>query len=185
MDELVNPRRLRLDALYLAVLTARGLKPLSRVEYEVADDIRQVWRKLDLHIASCTQFAANGMPVHHWLLASDSHIAKAYRGLFDGSSLDHHTPDLGRAEARYYGYPVCCIEAYIANPHMPSGLSPGEQALLFHRACVGCVASPRLVPAYRAALAEAQYLLDALESAQGASQASRCSRTKASSRRWG
>jgi len=185
VDEWIRPRRLLLDALYLGVLTARGVKPLSRIEYQVPTWALDTLRGLGVSIEPVMRFAANGTGVSHLMLGTDAQRLARYRREYGGTRLDDSAPCVVRAQARNFGYPACCAEAYIAHPYAQSGLLPEDQALLFHRACAGCVASPRLLPAYRAALAQAERLMAAFECSHGASQASRCSRTKASSRRCG
>jgi hypothetical protein len=48
VDTLLGPAKLEADAIYLGVLTARGVKPLSRLEYPVEPDVLSMLRKLGL-----------------------------------------------------------------------------------------------------------------------------------------
>lgn len=65
-----NLARLEMEAFYLGVLTARELKPLSRLEYVVTGDIlNAMFQHLDLTVTSVTRVAQNGERVGHWILA--------------------------------------------------------------------------------------------------------------------
>jgi hypothetical protein len=159
MDDLLRPERLAEDAVYLGVLTARGLKPLSRIEYAVASPIVDVWGHLGLEVARITRIARNGARVCHLILGRDAKLVDRYREDFDGRLLRGETPGVVRLEARYFGYPACCAEAYISAPRATNHLASEDQALLFHRACPGCAVTPNLIPLYAAALADAKRLL--------------------------
>lgn len=157
MDGLFDPQRLQEDALYLGVLTARGVKPLSRLEYPVGTQVLEALKGLGLTVAPLTRIAQDGTRVTHLILGTDPDLVEQYRADFDGTALVE-TPDVIRLEARYFGYPACCAEAFIRDPRAPNDLPPQEQALLFHRACPGCQETPRLVLLYKSALAQARRL---------------------------
>lgn len=146
------------EAIYLGVLTARGIKPLSRLEYEVAPEILDLLQDLGLAVTSVTRVAQNGARVIHWVFGRDSELLERYVSEFDGTILLERDAPTIRTEARYFGFPTCCAETYIRDPHAANSLTPEEQALLFHRACPGCVETPRLIPLYRSALEEARRL---------------------------
>jgi hypothetical protein len=156
MDDLLSPARLAADAVYLGILTARGLKPLSRLEYATGDAFLAWLAESRLWTAGVTRPARNGAPARHLVMSGDAAILRRYCDEFDGRPLRGETPAVVRREAHYFGYPACCAEAYLRTPHAPNGLPAEDQALLFHRACPGCRITPRLIPAYRAALAEAE-----------------------------
>jgi len=155
MEGLPDPQELQEDALYLGLLTARGVKPLSRLEYPVEPEVLDVLEGLGLLVASLTRIARNGARVTHLILGTDLDLIEQYKADFDGTVLGE-TPDVIRLEARYFGFPACCAEAFIQDPRAPNDLPPQEQALLFHRACPGCQETPRLVPLYRSALEKAR-----------------------------
>ena len=159
MVDLLCPERLVEDAVYLGVLTARGLKPLSRLEYPVESPIVDILNDLGLVAARITRIARNGTRACHLILSRDANLVDRYRADFDGRLLRGETPGVVRLEARYFGYPACCAEAYVSAPHAPNGLPHRDQALLFHRACPGCAVTPNLIPLYGAALAETKRLL--------------------------
>jgi hypothetical protein len=158
MDDALDPCRLEEDALYLGILTTRGLKPLSRLEYPVRDEVLDRLASLGLIVEPVTRFALNGAAVTHLILGRDPSLVARYAAEFGGTVLCGETPAVVIAEAQYFGYPSCCALAYVENRCAPSSLSREEQALLFHRACPGCTVTPALIPPYREALAEARRL---------------------------
>jgi len=158
MEDWLSPERLELDAVYLGVLTAWGIKPLSRLEYPVRPWVLALFRQMALVTANITRYAADGTRVEHLVLSRDAQLVERYRRRFDGRHLGSETARLVRIEAYYFGYPPCCAEEYIRAPNLPGDLPCADQALLFHRACTGCTVTPQLIPLYRAALAEARRL---------------------------
>jgi len=155
VNHLLDPNRLEEDAIYLGVLTAMGVKPLSRLEYGVVPDVLSLLRGLGLKVVPVKRVVQNGSEVIHWILGRDSDLIEQYKSDFDGSPIREGDPEVIRAEARYFGFPACCAEAYI-------------QGLLFHRACPGCKETPKLIPLYRSALREARRLHKALRFSRSA-----------------
>ena len=162
MIDVPDRRRLLEDAVYLGVLTARRVKPLSRLEYPVGPQVLDLLSALGLVTAPVTRLAQNGAPVTHTILSRDPGLIRNYRQEFDGTVIQGETPAVVRAEAGHFGYPACCAEAYVRQPYAPNGLADEDQALLFHHACPGCQETPRLIPLYRSALAETRLILKRL-----------------------
>jgi hypothetical protein len=144
------------DALYLGILTARHVKPLSRLEYPVRPAVGEFYAWLGLLVRDVNRTALNGRTIRHWVLSRDAGIIRDYQAEFDGTVLETANSRIIRAEARYFGYPPCCAIAYIRDRFAPNGLPPADQALLFHRACPNCQATPALVPLYRRAMDDAR-----------------------------
>jgi hypothetical protein len=145
--------RLAADAIYLGILTARGVKPLSRLEYDAGSDILDCLRTMGLHVTAVTRVARSGAQVRHTIFSRELQLVQCYRTDFDGRLLRGETRAVIRREAHYFGYPACCAEAYSCAPHAPNDLTAEEQSLLFHHACPGCRVTPALIPHYCAALA--------------------------------
>lgn len=164
---LSSRRQLEEDALYLGVLTAWQVKPLSRLEYPVETPILNLLREWGLTFAPVTRFAQDGTRCHHLAFSVQPALLAAYCAEFDGTRLEE-TPAVIWAEAHYFGYPPCCAESFIRAPHAPNDLTVEEQGLLFHHACPGCRVTPALIPRYRAALAVAQQQHQRLELYTGA-----------------
>lgn len=160
----LNTNVLELDAIYLGILTARGSKPLSRLEYPVTSSIRNLIKGMGLIVQPIRRFAQNGTPVNHWVIGRNLSLINQYRSDFDGKLLGESMVEVVRLEAWYFGYPVCCAEAYIKSPYTQNNLSPKDQQLFFHYACPGCEETPVLIPIYRLALAEAELKYKKLQS---------------------
>ena len=160
----LNTNDLELDAIYLGVLTAKRLKPLSRLEYPVMPRIMDVIRGMGLIIEPIKRFAQNGTVVNHWILGRDRSLIEQYQSDFEGKLLEENSDWKAKLEARYFGYPACCAEAYATSPYTPNDLTPKDQQLFFHYACPGCEESPKLIPFYQSAFDEAEVLYKKLRS---------------------
>jgi hypothetical protein len=159
---LSEPASLEADALYLGLLTARGIKPLSKLEYPVPPDVLRILEKLGLALGVVRRVARNGALCTHHVMSADPGLLRQYLAEFDGTPLSRRAPSVVRAEARYFGYPSCCAESFISAPYAPNALPWADQRLLFHHACPACAETPGLVPLYRAAHADAQALFESL-----------------------
>ena len=165
---LLERARLEADAIYLGVLTARRIKPLSRLEYPVPPDVLLVLERLSLTLAAVTRITWNGALCIHRVMGTNPAIVRWYVAEFDGTILCRRVPSVVRAEARYFGYPSCCAEAFISKPYAHNHLRWDEQGLLFHHACPTCEETLGLVPLYRAAHAETLVLVERLARDRGA-----------------
>ena len=158
MHGFLSPARLEEDGIYLGVLTARRVKALGRLEYQIQPDVLQLLADLGLIIDAVARIAQDGTKVSHLMLTMDPDLLERYKADFDGAVIEGETPATIEKEAFYFGYPACCAAAYIKDPYARSHLSGEEQGLLFHRPCPGCQKTPVLIPLYRSALAEATRL---------------------------
>jgi hypothetical protein len=147
-----------LEAIYLGVLTANKVKPLSRLEYPVQPDVMALLRRLGLLISTVTRTAKDGKQITHWILGTEHDLVAQYKTDFDNTPIQDGVASEIKSEASYFGYPTCCAEAYIKNPNTPTDLAVDEQSLLFHRPCHGCLITRRAIPLYRSALKEAKQL---------------------------
>lgn len=138
------------DLVYLALLTAEGVKRLSRVEWALKPREEQYLLGLDLQVGRVTRVTLDGNQVVHGVFSRDRELLDSYRWDFDGFPLVETSPVI-RAEGYYFTYPECCVEAHIdpETRHQPNGLPSEDQAILYHWACRGCTETPRLVPRYR------------------------------------
>ena len=141
------------DLAFLAQLTSMGLKPLSRSERALSDSLRSELAALGLCVASCSRRTEAGGIVEETIFSRHGALLEIYRGAFLGQSL-RLTPELGRLEGYLFGFPPCCVAAYIKRPYAPNSLAREDQATLFHWACEGCTITPRLLPHYRGVLEE-------------------------------
>jgi hypothetical protein len=160
----LNSNDLERDAIYLGVLTARSVKPLSRLEYPVMPWIMGVLWGMGLIVEPVKRFAQNDTLVNHWIMGRDRSLVEQYRSDFEGKLLEEKTDWEVRLAARYFGYPACCAEAYVTWLYTPNDLMLKDQRLLFHYACPGCEESPKLIPLYQSAFDEAEMLYRKLRS---------------------
>ena len=158
MLDWLDPAKLEQDAIYLGVLTARRVKPLSRLEYPISYRLRQLLEELGLQLATITRRAQNGCSITHLVMSLDEALIEAYRAEFDGCIIEGGAPAIIMAEARHFGYPICCADAFGRHGYAPNDLESADQRILFHHACAGCTETPRLLPSYRAAFVEAERL---------------------------
>ena len=154
--------KLQEEAIYLGVLTSRGTKPLSRIEYPIEEKTLAVLQELDLIIQPVKRLTKNGSQVTHSILGTDEGLITEYMNIFDGSVIDGETSPVVLAEAYFFGYPSCCAQAYLSRNRSISraanSLSPEDQALFFHTACPGCRVTPQFVSHYKSALRTASVL---------------------------
>lgn len=139
------------DLAFLAQLTAAGLKPLSRYERPLNDTLKSELTAFGLSLGTCTRRTEAGGAVEETIFSRSAQLLDIYREAFDNGPL-RLSSELGRLEGYLFGFPPCCVAAYIAKPYSPNQLSRDDQALLFHWACDGCAITPLLLPRYREAL---------------------------------
>src|SRR3989338_9904850 len=139
------------DLDFLAGLTTEGVKPLSRVEWDLGLEELQTLRALGLRYRKVHRVALDGTVVTHVVFSRDASLVDCYHNQFEGTTLVK-TPEVIRSEGEFFGFPSCCVESFIATgeSHVPNELSPQDQSLLYHLACPGCRLTPDLVPRYRA-----------------------------------
>ncbi|MEZ4452728.1 MAG: hypothetical protein R3B09_24925 [Nannocystaceae bacterium] len=150
-----NLRRLRQhdeDLAYLAQLTISGLKPLSRYERRLTVEHRQELQALGLHWQVNGRRTEQGGEVEETIFSRSPELVALYCQAFADSPL-RQSRELGLLEGYLFGFPPCCVAAYLAKPYAENGLGRDDQAILFHWACAGCSITPLLLPRYRDALA--------------------------------
>lgn len=133
---------------FLAVLTARRIKPASRWERPLDGEACEALRTLGLEVRRVSRRTANGGTVIETVFSRESSLLNEYFQRWEGASIDK-TEATKRSEGRFFGYPACCVEAFVAKGYAPNGLAPEDQRILFHWACEGCVVTPGLLARYR------------------------------------
>lgn len=149
--------QLLLETVYLVNLTAASLKPLSRIEYPISDQMEHYIRKQGLFVEKITQSVANGGEVHIIVLSKDRERIDEAKAIFDGRPMSLNAETI-RTWGRLLGFPSCCVE-FFANEetrHSPNNISPEDQSILFHWACPDCSVTRELIPAYRRIWEETQ-----------------------------
>jgi hypothetical protein len=136
----------------LAVLTCRGVKPMSRWEKPLTASNLDLLHRLRLLTRQIERTAQTGPVVVETVLAASPAYLNLYEERFSGRPIDKSAETV-RLEGFLFGYPPCCIEKYIRKPYVANDLTDEAQRLLFYWACPGCAVTPLLLRAYREALA--------------------------------
>lgn len=136
------------ELAYLALLTAKGIKPMSRWEKEVQDLALQALERLNLECSRVERKVQAGKRIRELIFSLDSSLLKKYSDHFEGTFIDK-SPETLRREGKLFGYPSCCIEAFLQAPYGKNGLPREDQKILFHWACPECSETPGLLPRYR------------------------------------
>ncbi len=136
----------------LAVLTCRGVKPMSRWEKPLAPLHLAPLHRLGLLTRQIERTVRSGAAVVETIFGVAPAFLHLYEQRFAGQPIDKSAETV-RVEGFLFGYPPCCIEQYVRKPYVANGLPEEAQGLLFHWACPGCAVTPLLLRAYREALA--------------------------------
>lgn len=141
-------RPLPFDLAYLAMLSQRGIKPLSRWEAAWDNRAEHALHELGLLYRPIARTTANGREVRELVFSASQASLDAYAHQFDQRPLSR-TREAGRAEGSLFGYPPCCVESFLARGYARNGLCGRDQRMLFHWACPDCSVSPQLAKSYR------------------------------------
>jgi len=151
-------RNLDPELAYLTLLTAEGLKPISRWEGPFGSEEIKALESLGLGPVVVERKLLSGRTVHELLFGLNRSYLKAYRRMFSGSPVAKSEEDI-RLEGFLFGYPPCCVEEFIEEGYHENGFPPDDQRLLFHWACRGCCVTPLLLPEYRSVRERCENLL--------------------------
>lgn len=146
---------------YLGLAVQRGLKPLGRWETYRDRGEEAFLQRLGLLPRLVTRRTRRSTSVTELIFSRDRTALDAYAADFGGTTIQH-TPEQIRAEGLLFGYPSCCVEAFVTHGYQPNGLPAKDQALLFHWACPHCPVTPALVTAYRNIYRECGHRRDGL-----------------------
>ncbi|MCK4306293.1 MAG: hypothetical protein KAY24_18780, partial [Candidatus Eisenbacteria sp.] len=149
--------RLDFQLAYLVLLTRHGLKPLSRWERRLSKEEHNIIRASGMALDTVGRRTRIGRKVVETVFAMSSRYTGLYRTRLDGTPLKE-TPETIRLEGRLFGYPSCCVEAFIRHPYVPNELDPSDQEILFHWACPACKTTRGLLREYRRIYTECRQL---------------------------
>jgi len=152
--------RLDFELAYLVLLTRQGLKPLSRWEARLSPEQSDLIQNQGLILDSVVRRTRLGLKRTESIFSLNPRRVALYRQRFHDTSL-RQTPEVVRLEGRLFGYPACCVDAFIREPYGANELAPADQELLFHWACRGCRKTPGLLREYRRIHAECRRLFGA------------------------
>ena len=136
------------ELLFLALLTAEGVKPLSRWEAPVTPRQWQALTRLELHVSTVHRTTEWDHTATHVIFSRDRARLEAHRAAFEGTPM-RYNPERMRREGLDFGYPPCCVGAFVEHGYQSNGLTSKDQALLFYWACPGCAKTRQRLPAYR------------------------------------
>jgi hypothetical protein len=136
------------ELAYLALLTNKGLKPLSRWEKSLNDEQINLLRQMGLHVKRITRTVKTGRQVFETIFSRLQSYVHLYEERFQNTAIDKSAATV-RFEGFLFGYPPCCTEEYVQHPYAPNDLSPDSQKIIFHWACKGCKVTPKLLEQYR------------------------------------
>ena len=133
---------------YLALLTAEGIKPLSRWEMSLDQDQLRALERLGLHVATLTRSTEWERLVPHTIFSRRRSLLRRYTSAFGGTAISNDDQSV-RREGLDFGYPACCVDAFIEKGYQSNGFTPQDQGILFHWACPECEKTRQLLPEYR------------------------------------
>jgi hypothetical protein len=136
------------ELAYLALLTAEGLKPLSRWEKPLDEQGLELLRQIGLITKQVRRTVKTGKDVVETIFSCLPGYIQLYERYFANTPIDK-SAQTQRIEGFLFGYPACCVDAYISQPYAPNNLPNEEQKILFYWACKGCEITPLLLPFYR------------------------------------
>jgi hypothetical protein len=146
-------RGLKFELAYLALLTQRGIKPLSRWEGAWEEATLTTLRALGLRTRVVRRLTQGGGEIAELLFSPSEQCLELYARRFADRALSHSATEV-RWTGRLLGYPSCCVEHFARHGYAPNELSPEDQRILFHWACPRCALTPLLLSHYRRAYAD-------------------------------
>lgn len=141
-------KQIDLELAYLALLTCRGLKPLSRWEKPLNDHGLQLLRQIGLITSLVRRTVKTGEEVTETIFSVSPGYIQLYRQRFANAPVDKSAATV-RFEGFLFGFPPCCVDEFIHHPYIKNAIDPQLQKILFHWACRDCKITPTLLPAYQ------------------------------------
>jgi len=149
LDQFIKAlKEIDFELAYLALLTKEGLKPLSRWEKPLDDNGLQLLQRMGLLTKQIRRTVKTGKEVIETIFSRLPGYIQLYEQSFADKPIDK-TAQTQQLEGLLFGYPACCVDAYIRQPYAPNNLPNEEQKILFHWACKDCKITPLLLPAYK------------------------------------
>lgn len=138
------------ELAYLALLTWEGLKPLSRWEKPLGEDVPPLLARMGLLARTVQRTVQTGTHVTETVFSLLPACVSLYEQSFAGRPVDKSAETV-RLEGFLFGYPPCCVEQYVREPYAPNDLPDESRRILFHWPCPNCRITPLLLPDYRKA----------------------------------
>lgn len=136
------------ELYYLVELTKQRVKPLSRWEKSLDEEVRRWIRRQGLIVDVIPRKTLLRRPIYETIFSASSHYVDYYHRKFYNSPLRKDAASQ-RLEGMLFGYPSCCVQQFIQRPYIPNRLKREDQEILFHWACPDCRATRELLPYYQ------------------------------------
>jgi hypothetical protein len=136
------------ELAYLAALTHKGLKPLSRWEKKLSKKNLELLQRTGLLTKQVRRTVKTGKEVIETIFSRAPVYIQLYKQAFGNTPIDK-SARTQLFEGFLFGYPSCCVNQYIHKPYDPNNLTQQQQKILFHWACRDCKVTPLLLPAYK------------------------------------
>ncbi len=147
-DSLAALKQIDFELAYLALLTRKGLKPLSRWEKPLENKELELLDVMNLLTKRIARIVKTGREVHENIFSLSSAYLELYAKRFENKPVEK-SPETQRFEGFLFGYPPCCIEQYILKPYAVNNLDEKDQKILFHWACNNCKITPFLLDSHK------------------------------------
>lgn len=141
-------KQIDFELAYLAVLTCEGLKPLSRWEKALDNHGLDLLQGLGLITKQIRRRVKTGKEIIETIFSRTPGYIQLYEKRFANTPIDK-SGETQRLEGFLFGYPACCVDAYIRQPYAANDVPEQDQKILFHWACKDCKITSLLLPAYR------------------------------------
>jgi len=150
-------KSIEFDLLYLALLTKRQVKPLSRWEKKFGPGEIKALKSLGLKSRSIERRLESGRRIEELVFSKSDEPIEAYADAFERRRVDNSF-DTALLEGKLFGYPECCVKSFATHGYLPNELASQDQEILFYWACPNCKVTPGLLPRYRSVHEEAKRL---------------------------
>lgn len=150
-------KSIEFDLLYLALLTKRQVKPLSRWEKKFGPSEIKALKSLGLKSRSIERRLESGRRIEELVFSKSDEPIEAYADAFERRRVDNSF-DTALLEGKLFGYPECCVKSFATHGYLPNELASEDQEILFYWACPNCKVTPGLLPRYRSVHEEAKRL---------------------------
>jgi hypothetical protein len=141
-------KEIDLELAYLALLTRKGLKPLSRWEKPLDDSGLELLQQMGLLTKQIRRTVKTGKVVSETIFSISTGYIQLYEKRFGDTLIDKSAATV-RFEGFLFGFPPCCVDEYIRHPYAKNNLNAEQQKILFHWACKDCKITPLLLSAYK------------------------------------
>ena len=150
-------RNMEFDLLYLALLTKKEVKPLSRWERRLGPVEIEALKSMGLKIKPIKRYLESGQVFEELIFSGNEEWLDVYANAFMGKHMDN-SHGAALLEGKLFGYPECCVRSFVSSGYLPNGFDADDQQILFHWACPTCHVTPKLLPRYRSVYQEARLI---------------------------